>query len=175
MKLMYRVPGITWILFAISLLLSSCGFQLRGTGEQAVHIPALYVVVVDNNFGKLSQSIRSALTDNGTFIPADPASAPWSLFLSSERNDRRIASSNSQVSVSKYELVMEVDLRLEAQDGTVLIPTTQLSTERLYEYDSSNLTGSDAEEQLLRQEMRAELVGRILRRVEMTIGNQSTP
>jgi LPS-assembly lipoprotein len=168
---MIRLPGVAGLLLVMTLMISSCGFHLRGATEDAVHLPVLYVSM-ESNFGEMSRAIRSALTNSGTEIVTDPGAAPWSLFISAEKSDRRIASTNSEISVARYELQSMVDIRLEAQDGTLLIPTIALSTERVYEYDSSNLTGSDVEEQVLKKEMRDELVERILRRVEMTIGNE---
>lgn len=156
----------------VCVMISSCGFQLRGTGEQVVRIPVLYLVM-ENKFGDFSQLMNSALQNAGTRIAEKSADAPWSLFVSAERNSRRVASTNSQISAAKYELHMQIDLRLESQDGAILIPDTTLSTERLYEYDSSNLTGSGMEEQLLNQDMRLELIQRIMTRVEMTLGNQN--
>lgn len=169
--LMTRLPAAACLLLIMTMMISSCGFHLRGTGDEITHVPALYLSM-ENNFGEMSRSIKSALADNGTEIVADPGGAPWSLFVSAERNNRRIASTNSEISVARYELQSMVDIRLEGEDGTLLIPTIMLSTERVYDYDSSNLTGSDVEEQLLKKEMRDELVERIIRRVEMTIVNQ---
>ncbi len=170
---MFRLSIMSWLLLVGTLMISSCGFQLRGTNEEGVQIPALYVLN-ENNFGELSSEIRSALESNGTVVATDPGAAPWSLFVSAERSNRRIATTNSGISVARYELQLSVDIKLEALDGTVLIPTTVLNTERIYEYDSSNLTGSDVQEQGLRKDMRTELVERILRRVEVIIGNQMT-
>jgi len=157
---------------SLCLLLSACGFHLRGTGSDDVQIPAIHVSFEDN-YGELSRSLNALLVGGGTRIVQDPMQSPWSLFVSAERNNRRVASTNSQISVAQYELQMLVEMRLENRDGAVIIPATVLSTDRLYEYDASNLTGSDAEEQVLRSEMRAELVERILRRIQMTIMNQA--
>lgn len=166
-----KIPGVTGVMLVVCLLLSSCGFHLRGTGEHTAQIPELYLHL-DNNFGELSQSVRRILIGNGTEIVADAQDAPWSLYLSTQRNQRRIASTNSQIVVAKYTLQMQIDFRLEARDGSALIPLTTLNTERLYEFDSSNLTGSNNEEQILKEEMRSELINQMLRRIEMTIGSQ---
>jgi LPS-assembly lipoprotein len=160
------------LVLSICLLLSSCGFHLRGTGSDAVQIPAIHVSF-ENSYGELSRSLEALLVGSGTQIVENPTESPWSLFVSAERNSRRVASTNSQISVAQYELQMLVEMRLENRDGSVIIPATTLSTDRLYEYDSSNLTGSDAEEQVLRAEMRSELAERILRRVKMTIKSQA--
>jgi LPS-assembly lipoprotein len=89
-----------------------------------------------------------------------------------ERFSRRVASTTKAISVAKYELILQVRFSLTARDGKLLIPPALLIVERLYDYDSSNLVGSDAEEELLRQEMRAEIADSIIRRIGTTISSQ---
>jgi LPS-assembly lipoprotein len=154
------------------VMLTSCGFHLRGTAEQELRIPALHLTA-ENLYGELIYALERTLSSSGTQLVDSRDLAPWTLSILSERLSRRVAATTRGISVAKYELILEVRFSLTARDGTLLTPPTSLSTQRTYEYDSSNLVGSDAEEELLRQEMRREIAESIIRRMGTTINSQA--
>jgi LPS-assembly lipoprotein len=156
----------------VCAMLTSCGFHLRGTAGPELRIPALHLTA-ENLYGDLINALERTLSSSGTQLVDSSDLAPWTLSILSERLSRRVAATNRSISVAKYELILEVRFSLTARDGTLLTPPTSLSIQRTYEYDSSNLVGSDAEEELLRQEMRREIAESILRRMSTTINNQA--
>ena len=156
----------------VCLILTSCGFHLRGSAESETRIPALHLTA-ENVYGELIYAFESTLSSSGTELVESPDLAPWTMTILSERFSRRVAATTRSISVAKYELILQVRFSLTAQDGNLLIPPTSLTIQRMYEYDSSNLVGSDAEEELLRQEMRREIAGSIVRRMEATINSQA--
>ncbi|MDK1023158.1 MAG: LPS assembly lipoprotein LptE [Gammaproteobacteria bacterium] len=154
------------------ILLTACGFQLRGTAESEFRIPALYLTA-EHTYGELIRALERRLSSNGTELVSSRDLAPWTVSLLAERFSRRVASTTRDISVAKYELILQVHFSLAAQDGKLLIPPASLIIERLYDYDPSNLVGSDAEEELLRQEMRTDIIDRIVRRIGTTINSQA--
>jgi len=155
------------------LILTSCGFQLRGTGDSAFRIAALHLAAEDAR-GELIVAFERNLSGSGTQLVGSSDLAPWTMSILSERFSRRVASTTKDISVAKYELILQVRFNLTTRDGKLLIPPASLIVERLYDYDPSNLVGSDAEEELLRQEMRTEIADSIIRRIAVTINNQAT-
>lgn len=156
----------------VCMLLGSCGFQLRGTGGQDFQIASIHIAIA-NVYRELAQVIETTLANAGTEIISSADQAPWTANVLSERFSRRVASTSREVSVAKYELTLEVQFSLIEQSGLQLIPATLLTVERLYDYDPANLVGSDAEEQLLMQEMRMEVAESLVRRIGVTINHQA--
>lgn len=154
------------------ILLASCGFQLRGTSESELRIPVLHLTAEDA-YGELIRALESRLSSTGTELVSSRDLAPWTASILAERFSRRVASTTRDISVAKYELILQVRFSLAAQDGKLLIPPASLIIERVYDYDPTNLVGSDAEEELLRQEMRTDIIDSIIRRISTTINSQS--
>lgn len=154
------------------LMLTSCGFHLRGTAESELRIPAIYLTA-ENVHGELITAFERRLSSSGTQLVGSRDLAPWALSILSERFSRRVASTTQNISVAKYELILQVRFSLTGQDGSLLIPPTSLTIERMYDYDSSNLIGSDAEQELLRREMQSEIADSIILRTGATINSQA--
>jgi LPS-assembly lipoprotein len=157
----------------LCVMLSSCGFHLRGTAGSAFQIPSLHLTA-ENARGELMGIFERNLASRGTRLVDSRDLAPWTMNIMSERFSRRVASTTGDISVAKYELILQVRFNLSASDGELLIPPATMVVERVYDYDSSNLVGSDAEERLLRQEMRAEIADSIIYRIGTTISSQAT-
>jgi LPS-assembly lipoprotein len=168
----FHVAGMCLISLLVCSMLTSCGFHLRGSAESVIRIPALHLTA-ENVYGELIYAFESTLSSSGTELVESRDLAPWTMTILSERFSRRVAATTRSISAAKYELILQVRFSLTAQDGKLLIPPTSLSIQRMYEYDSSNLVGSDAEEELLRQEMRREIADSIVRRMESTINSQA--
>ena len=161
------------ILLVGCLLLASCGFHLRGTGIAEHPAISLHVTAANSN-AELLGMLERTLSGDGMKLVDDRALAPWTVSLLDENFSRRVASTTRGISVAKYQLILQVRFSLSARDGKLLIPATSLTVERMYDYDSSNLVGSDTEQTLLRDEMRMDIVERMIRRIETTISSQNS-
>lgn len=60
-------------------------------------------------------------------------------------------------------------MALQNTAGESVIPLITLATERIYTFDRSSLVGSNEEETILLEEMRADLVLQIIRRLDATV------
>ncbi len=150
--------------------LSGCGFHLRGADEFSSSLEVLHLTV-RNVHGDLHQKLIRSFEQSGTSVIADSDGTGPGLNVSAERNTRRAVATTSTISVSEYELGLEVDIELSDRDGQMLIPETTLKTERIYTFDASSLTGSSEEEALLREEMQEDMVRQIIRRVNATMNS----
>jgi len=82
-----------------------------------------------------------------------------------ERNDRRVAAVNSDGLVSQFELYYELKFRLLDKSGEVIHPESSVGVTRDYAFDPNNVLGKAQEEGLLRDDMRQQAVGQMLRRL----------
>jgi LPS-assembly lipoprotein len=77
--------------------------------------------------------------------------------------------------VAEYELTLEVGFEVLTRGGDVLIPPTRIRTERIYTFDSSSLVGSNEEESLLNEEMRRDVIGQLLQRINASMKAAQAP
>lgn len=139
--------------------LAGCGFQLRrwdlGTAFETVRVASGRGV-------DLHRELGPALAQAGLRALPSAAGADLVIKLSRQRQNQR---SGAIVGgrAAEVELRMEIAFSVAGADGKVLVPERVLSAERLASLDRDNLVGSSAEQELLRREMRDDLVARMLR------------
>ncbi|MCH7744303.1 MAG: hypothetical protein IIB71_16795 [Proteobacteria bacterium] len=152
----------------LCLWIGGCGFQLRGAGGFEAALSAIYVSV-NNKYGDLHQHLVRSLTRSGITVVSRAGDAAYRLSINAERVIRRAVATTSTISVAEYELRLEVDMVLQNTAGESVIPLITLATERIYTFDRSSLVGSNEEETILLEEMRADLVLQIIRRLDATV------
>ena len=153
------------ILPALTLAtITGCGYNLRGTGAGAPEFSDLRLQLpgAEPEFERI---LRRSLETAG--IVAYEAGAPDFPLLSigPESFSGRPASTTVQARAAQITLRLAVQFNLT--DGeTILIDQETLSVERTYYQDLRNIAGNREEAELLRGEMRQELVAQLMRRLE---------
>ena len=148
-------------LLGASLLLSACGFQLRGAGVDSIALDALRVSAQDSH-SQTQQQLLDALRNNGVTVRN---SAPYHLQLLGEPSYRRALNRSGRSSSAEYQLQQQLVYQITDVNGQPLVGPVTLSTERAYVSDRDNLVGSSEEEALLRREMRQELIHQLMFRL----------
>ncbi|PRB74527.1 LPS assembly lipoprotein LptE [Pseudomonas sp. MYb185] len=144
-----------------TLLLSACGFHLRGTGVDSVKLNELNVSA-RNSYGPTYQSVLEALQVNGVDVRS---SAPYHLQLLEERKERRAVTYTYRSTPAEYELTSELMFQISDQQGRALIGPETLATQRVYVNDKDNLIGTSEEEALLHREMLQDLTRQLMFRL----------
>lgn len=152
--------GLTPVLL-LTLLLGGCGFHLRGYEAVPEHLKRLYLQAHD---GATGSSLRQLLQANGIVLVEDPADAPYRLLILSETHERKAATLNTQAKTEEYELRSQLQFEIRDADDQVVVPAVNLLVERVYSFDENNIVAKDAEEALLRREMRDDLARQVVRR-----------
>lgn len=144
-----------------SLLLSACGFQLRGAGVDSIGLDTLDVSTRDSH-SPTRQQIVETLQSNGVVVNS---SARYQLQLLDEPVNRRAVSYARRSTPAEYELTRELVYQIADRAGRALIGPETLSTRRVYVADQDNLIASSEEEALLQREMRQDLVRQLMFRL----------
>ena len=143
------------------LATAGCGFQLRTwdltTAFETARIDAARGVDLDRDLGKALRSAGVRVVD---------ADADVVVVLSEQRNAWRSASVTSDARTAEYELSLQVSFAVTDADGTVLTERV-LRSERVARLERNSLVGSSEERALLSEEVRSDLVGRMLRTLEV--------
>lgn len=145
----------------LALLLSACGFQLRGTGEAEFALAEIDLQARDSH-GQTVQQLKDLLESNEVRVYPG---ARYSLNLANEQTRQRTASYTSSARSAEYELTTTLDYEFRGPQNTQLL-RDRVEVQRVYVHDSNNLIGSSQEGDQLRQEMRRELLQQLVMRVQ---------
>lgn len=154
----------TALILLLSFAMVGCGWQLRGKGMIPEGLETLYVESLDPN-GKLSRDLSRALTSAGVTVPDSAADADLSLIIVRERSLVRVATVNENARVSEQELTEQAEFMIVDREGTAVIPQSLVSVERVFEYDEDNVLATQDERELIRSEMRRDLINQMLNRL----------
>lgn len=156
-------------LFSVALLamlvLSACGFRLRGSGPQPeLPFKTLFVSVAETS--PLGVALRRNLDAMRNIeIVTDRKLADAALEVISEGKDKQVLSLNSQGRVREYTLLYRVNFRVVDKEGRQLLPPTDLVIRRIQSFNENQVLAKEAEEATLFREMQSDLVQQVLRRV----------
>ena len=152
------------VMLLVTLTVTSCGWHLRGKGMIPEGLESLYVVSRDPD-GKLSRDLSRALTRAGVTVPDIEADAQLTLIILRERSMVRVASVSEQARVSEQELTEQAEFTVVDPNGETRLAKSLVSVERIFEYDEGNVLATQDERELIRREMRRDLVNQILNRL----------
>lgn len=156
----------------LALLVAGCGFRPAGT-LQAGGLAGTRVVDVAGE-SELARALSRKLDLYGVPEPADDMGAERVLRLLGEQFERRQVTVTSGALTAEYQLIGTARFELLGADGRVLIEPRAIRADAIYRRDRSNLLGSSEEERRLREEIRDDLVARILSAVSVVSGSGGT-
>jgi LPS-assembly lipoprotein len=149
-------------LLVTAVLLAGCGFHLRG--QAALPFNTLYLDTANPN-SPFTKELRRNLEANKLKLVGTAEQADVVLSIASEAPDKQILSLSGSGRVNEFQLLYRVSLRaydLKRQDW---IPAEEFVMRRDYYYDDKNVTAMEAEETMLYQSMRSDMVQQIVRRL----------
>ncbi len=151
-------------LTASVILLTACGWQLRGVGTNAGYFAKSKAITgsaeLDIDFAERNVELRSIFNKILKQNKIDLAdNAPTTLVIHNENLDRRPLAVTDTGVTAQYQLVLTISF---SYTGELLMEPTQVSTWRNYDFDPKLISAKSQEEQALMAEMREELAVRIL-------------
>ena len=150
--------------FLFPLLLTSCGFHLRGQ-ESASLPPALSVLRLSAAaYAPLTVEMRNALKGQaGVKIVEDVDVPAATLSLYNEVIESQVLAIDITGKVSDYLLNYSVTFTLTGVDGKPLLAPQTIKLQREYTFDKLNVLAKEKEDEFLRLEMQRDAVQQILR------------
>lgn len=155
------------LVMGLAVLLSACGFQLRGTGTTELAIKELDLSA-RNAYGETVTQLRQVLESSGVKVYAG---APYKLFLADEQESQRILSYAGAGRTGEYQVttVLSYDIR---GDKNLSLLNDKLEVQKVFIHDGNNLVGSDQEANDARRDIRRELVQRMMLRLQQLTPGQ---
>jgi len=149
------------LVMGLAVLLSACGFQLRGTGTNQLTITELDLSA-RNAYGDTVRELRRELENNGVKITPN---APYKLILTNEQETRRAASYTGINNNAEYQLTKVLSYEIQGRDHLPLL-YNKLEVNKVYLHDGNNIAGSSQEQTLISKEMRRDLIQQMILRLE---------
>ena len=160
-----RAGALALLALTMTLTLSACGFQMRGSNGQ-YHMPfhSIYLGFPENSpMGvELRRNLRGA---DGVTVVTDPAKADAKLDVLTDTRNKAILSLNSQGRVREYLLTYTLVFRVRDAKEAEMLGPTQISLKRSVTFNESQVLAQESEEALLYRDMQSDLVQQILRRL----------
>ncbi len=155
----FRSQGVTALLICFLLVASGCGFKLRGLYDIPSSLTRV-AIVTENPNSEMVRTLQQALQANGVTVDSQ---APYRIEILEESMTRRTLSLDSSARPSEYEIRGEVTFQVTDLDDQLILTPRSLMSERSYNVDSSNITASESQEPILRQQIRQDLSQQIMR------------
>lgn len=151
-------------LAALALLVTGCGFKLRGAPPVSPALQPLAIDCTENVPGQLCDSLREQL-ELGRIELASVAEADFVLKVSEFRQDRRASAITLRAAAAEYTLRYTVNIEVITNDNIPLIAPAGLSSSETYRYDESNVLAKQREEDTLREQLFDRLAQQIIFRL----------
>jgi LPS-assembly lipoprotein len=156
-----REKGLSLILLAATLLLSGCGFHLRG--QATLPFESLHVVGPPVFASQVARAVRAG---SQTRITTNPKEAQVTLQILSELRERNILTLSSGGRVRELQLRYRVTYRLFDQNNKEYISTSEILLKRDLTYNDADVIAKEQEEGLLYRDMQNDAVQQLVRRLQ---------
>lgn len=154
----------TCTIMSVTVLLSACGFHLRGAVELPPELQETYLQS-GNPYTGMARALRNELQAAGATIMESSEQATAILTVVGERSENRILSVGSTGKATEYELFEEVVFSVSDVEGNVLIEPQTLRMIRALVFDENELLGKIREAEQIHIEMRRSLARQIITRI----------
>ena len=147
-------------LLMAALLLTACGFHLRG--QAGMPFATLYIEAAST---PLVAELRRGFEANNVTLVQSAEKADVVLNIVSETPEKQILSLGGSGRVTEYQLRYRVSLRAYDNKGQDWIPAVEMEQLRDFTYDDTTILAKESEEALLNQSMLSDMAQQILRRL----------
>ena len=146
------------------ILLTGCGFHLRGTGQGPTWLSQVGIVL-QKGHRDLVPFLKDQLQGFNISVAPSPGQALYLLIIENDSIQRQITSVSASTTPRQYELLYAVTFTLISTKGNILVPSTTVSVNRQLTVNNDRILGSTYEESTLLREMQRDAVMQIINRL----------
>ena len=150
------------LLIIFSLLVASCGFQLRGS--YPLPFDTLYIALPEAS--ELYAVLKRAIVAGSSAkVVSAPTQAQATLAVLSDTQAKNILSLTATGRAREFQLVRSFNFRVIDKNGKDWLPASQIVLRRDISFNDDQVLSKEAEEVLLWRDMQNDLVQQVLRRL----------
>ncbi len=150
------------IVLLACLLLTACGFQLRGS--YSLPYDTLYIALPETNALRATLK-RNIEASTQTRVVSEAKEAQAVMTIIADVPAKIILSINSAGRVAEYQLVRNFTFRLADSKGGELLPASTINIHRDITFNDAEVLSKESEETLLWRDIEHDLVQQLLRRL----------
>jgi LPS-assembly lipoprotein len=151
------------VLLVLPLLLTACGFHVRGVVNFPPQISVIYIEALDRH-SDFYQALVTEIRDSKLTLTNDPTRADTVIRILSDVTGRRTLSVSARNVPTEYEVYYTISYAVSIDGKEVLAPKNHVLT-RNYTYDETLVLGKQWEEAVLRKAVAADLVGMVVQNI----------
>jgi len=144
----------------LALVLSGCGFQMRGVATVPPEMARTYIEASDRH-SLFYRELRDRLRRSGINVVDSPIGATATFTIYSDETGQRVLSVSARNVPREFEVYYSVYYGVATPDKVILLQREQTLT-RDYIWDETLVLGKEKEEQLLREAVVDDLIRVIL-------------
>ncbi|OGV51261.1 MAG: hypothetical protein A3F46_03590 [Legionellales bacterium RIFCSPHIGHO2_12_FULL_42_9] len=152
------------LLIIAFLLLSSCGFHLRGLAEIPDWLNNI-AIVVENGNRELEPLLNAELESYHVKVSSSKTKAPYWLIIENDSLQKQITNISASTTPRQYLLIYTVQFSLIKNKGETLLSSNTVTVNRQFTLNNDRILGSDYEEMIFKREMERDAVSLILSRL----------
>jgi LPS-assembly lipoprotein len=161
--LSYIIHHSSFIILIPVLLLSGCGFQLRGPA--ALPFDTLYVQAAPTS--QFATELRRVIRASGrTRVTTQADEADATLQVLNEVREKEILSLSAGGRVREFQLRYRVFYQLVDKSKNVIAPASEIVLRRDFAFNDQDQISKESEEALLYRDMQTDAVQQLLRRLQ---------
>ncbi len=157
-----KTPAVL-VLLLCALLLSGCGFQLRG----AANLPFDTLYVQAPTGSQFANQFRRVVTaGSATRVVDDPKAAEATLVLVQELREKNILSLSGTGRVREFQLRYRMSYRMLDRNAVETLPVSEIVLTRDFSFNDQDTLSKESEEALLFRDMQNDAVQQLVRRLQ---------
>jgi len=159
--LVKTLPSI--LVMLIALLLSACGYHLRGEMDLPSEMKSIYL---EGASAPLQEQFRRALASSQVQLVTSRAAAGTIITVSNEENLKRALSLSSSGYANQFGLEYRLNYEVTDKNNKPLVTSQPVDIKREYFNNQQLILGKDNEETVIRNEMYQQAVRTIINQVQ---------
>lgn len=152
-----RAVAVVSLLVCLAVMLSACGFQLRGSASLPGEMAVTYIKA-SNPYGTLVNDFAEALRTHKVTVTEVREEATATLLIIDSKRDKDVLSVNGNGKVLEYQLTQSIVFSVVSADKATLLDPQQVAMSRDYLYSSTDVLSKEREEAVVRRTLQRELV-----------------
>jgi LPS-assembly lipoprotein len=158
------------VIVLIALLLSACGYHLRGAFE----LPAgMKNIFLEGGSAQLQAQFKKAMDLSSIPIAASAEAAGIVIRIYDEKSERRVLSLAATGVANDFELGYQMEYEIVDAKDTLLMARQPLEIKREYYNDQLAVIAKESEETTIKNEMYLQAVRTIVNRAKVVIQTKS--
>jgi LPS-assembly lipoprotein len=154
------------VIISLALLLSACGYHLRGAFQLPENMKNVYV---EGGSGALLDQFKQVLKTSSANLSSSRTGAGIVIKVANEEFNRRVVSLSSRGKSNEFELEYRMDYEFANAKDALLMERQTVDIRREYYNDQTAVIAKENEENVIRNEMYQQAVQAILNRARVVL------